>query len=238
LWTHGGYDVEGAEATAERERRTARYDAQHAVIRSALDQPGPWPTTVVTRTEPVKPVDVDRYGDFALVVAAIDEDADTGRPTLQVRAFKRVADGWEFCGGSGSGSGSDPLDARSSSKMSGTALMSGGSGWSALEDGRGKPHGLCHATVLCGSDVVAVTVDRSGDIRRADVSSGPGWLGIVWPEGFEPAVRAFGAAGDEVSALGPEEFRQSRDRKLRWHRKVRRRASYRTSAVLRGRRRT
>lgn len=43
LWDHGGYDVEGPEATAERERRAALDHAQEKVIRGSLDSRGHGP---------------------------------------------------------------------------------------------------------------------------------------------------------------------------------------------------
>lgn len=68
LWDHGGY-VEEPEATAERERRNALYQAQHAVIRAALDRPGPWLAPTTVRTQNVQVVDVDRYRSRPLAVA-------------------------------------------------------------------------------------------------------------------------------------------------------------------------
>src|ERR1700686_2680546 len=57
LWDHGGYDVEGPEAVAKRERRDARFaveeTARHSAMVAALEGTGPWPTLTNARTGPV-----------------------------------------------------------------------------------------------------------------------------------------------------------------------------------------
>ena len=41
LWSHGGSDVEGHDAVAQREHSTARFAAAHSIMRVALDRTGP-----------------------------------------------------------------------------------------------------------------------------------------------------------------------------------------------------
>jgi hypothetical protein len=103
LWDHGGYDVEGPEATAERERRAALYQAQEAVIRGSLDNPGPWPAFTTVRTQNVEVIDVDRYGGFAVVIAAVEDDVLGDGLMLHATVFRKEKDGWRSRGGGGKG---------------------------------------------------------------------------------------------------------------------------------------
>ena len=212
LWEHGGYDVEGPRATAEREARSVRYEKQQAVIRAALSQAGPWPASTTERTQNVEVLDVDRYGGFAVVIAAIEDDAlGVVGPMLNASVFRSDDDngGWRSVGGGGSGSGSDPLVRRPQWRDATKALTKSGTGWSALDDQRGRK-GVCHAEVLCSPSVNTVIVDRVDDRRVADVSRGSGWVGLVWPEGQEPTVTALDATGQKLRVIPAREFHYDR----------------------------
>jgi len=54
------------------------------------------------------------------------------------------------------------------------------------------------AQMLCA----LVEVERGRSHRKADVSEGPGWLGVIWPPDDPPVLRAYDAGGAEVFTLG------------------------------------
>jgi hypothetical protein len=220
LWDHGGYDVEGPEAIAQRERRDALYQAQHAVIRGSLDGPGPWPARTTVRTQNVEVVDVDRYGGFAVVIAAIEDHVLAGVPMLEASVFHEEESGWRSHGGGGGGSGVDPLLVRQRWKDPTRVLRMSGPGWGRLDEKRG-PKGVCHATLLCSATVSSVVIDRPGDRRTVDVSEGSGWIGIVWPQGSEPGVKAFDAETRELARLEPSAFEPDRENRLKPWRRLR-----------------
>jgi hypothetical protein len=197
LWDHGGYDVEGAEATAGRERRDAVWSAQHQAMLEALDAGEIWPSPRL-ETETFDVVDVDKCSAFAVVVTAQLDDTDGG-PLLGATVFEREDGRWMDRGGSAFGSGADPLDGRPSEP-----LIVGGHGWLSAEV-RGGP-GICHATIRCGVGAARVVIERPVDRRIANVARGSGWLGAVWREGEEPTIRAFDAAGHEAGVLWPADL--------------------------------
>lgn len=215
LWVHGGYDVEGPKATAERERLVARDEALDRMLQAALDASGPWPAGTTVRTQDVEVIDVDRYDDLAVVTAAIADDSTGEGPLLVERMFRWEEGGWRSLGGWGSGSGSDPLLVRQEWRDPEHSLQLHSLGWSRRGGKRGR-RVICHATVLCSPAVISVTVERPTRHRRADVTKGPGWIGIIWPQGFEPRVTALDAASHQIGVLGPEEFRDS----ARGHRRL------------------
>jgi hypothetical protein len=49
------------------------------------------------------------------------------------------------------------------------------------------------AVFLCGPAVTSVEVERRHGIRIADVSAGPGWLGVLWTSNDRAAVKAYTA---------------------------------------------
>ena len=213
LWEHGGYDVEGPRATAERERRSAAYEALDAVIRPALDEAGRWPAATTVRRQNVEILDVDQYNGFAVVVSAVEEDVGGHGPMLRTSVFHRAESGWRSQGAGGSGWGSDPLLNRQRWRTPAPTLSVSGTGWRALEAKR-RATGVCHATVLCSPAVTTVIVNRPGDSRTADVSKGSGWIGMVWPEGSEPTVTALDADGIEVGAVAASQLQYKRGRPL------------------------
>gem|GEM_PF-5135322 len=211
LWEHGGYDVEGARATEEREGRSAAYEALEAVIRPALDHAGPWPAATTVRRQNVEILDVDQYKGFAVVLSAVAEDVGGHGPMLRTSLFRRIDTGWRSQGGGGSGWGSDPLLNRQRWRPSAPNLSVSGTGRRAIGVKR-RSTGVCHATVLCSPAVSTVIVDRPGDRRTADVSKGSGWIGMVWPEGFEPTVAALDEDGIEVGAVAASQLQYKRGR--------------------------
>jgi hypothetical protein len=206
LWQHGGYDVEGPDATLERERLTAQYEAQDTVIKAALDRPGPWPMSSTVRTQNVEIVDVDRYDDLAVVTAAVAEAPGGHGPTLRASVFRWEDGTWKWLGGGGVGSRSDPLFARQESGDNDRGLRVASKGWHGPRQ-RGGFKPACDAMLWCSPAVSSVRVDRPSHRRVADVGTGPGWIGIVWPEGSEPSVSAFDAAAKQVAVLAPDDLR-------------------------------
>lgn len=211
LWDHGGYDVEGPEATAERERMNARDEAFDSMLEAALYADGPWPAARTVRTQDVEVIDVDRYDDLAVVTAAIADDSTGDGPLLVESVFRWEKGRWRSLGGWGSGSGSDPLLERQKWGDPEHSLQIIGLG-SNSPGGKERRRVVCHATVLCAPAVNSVTVERPTSHRRADVSEGPGWIGIIWPQGSEPRVTALDAASEQIGVLRPEEFRDSAPR--------------------------
>jgi hypothetical protein len=216
LWDHGGYDVEGPEAVAKRERRDARFavaeSALHSAMLAALDGTGPWPRLSSARSGSVTVVDVDFLGEYAVVLAATDGEGSTiGEPMLENRVFHRAGDAWIELGGGAGGSGEDPLLAREAPYQSGSPLWMSGSGGTYLEPEQRRGSVLQHAEVLCAPDVARVEIDKSDERRVADVSSGPGWLIVLWLKGDEPTLTAFDADGRQLDALRPETLQRERD---------------------------
>jgi len=192
--------------TDDDDRRQWAHEAEQAVIRQALDLAGPWPALTTSRAQNVEVLDVDRYDGFGVVLSAIERSALSHGPALQVDVFRRD-NGWQpVCGGGGGGRNEDPLlQRRRWTDTTNVILRSGGGRC------RPGPHGhggtVCYAKVSCSSAVASVVVDRPSDRRFLDVREGPGWIAIVWPEGSEPRVTAFGAAGEELDFLDPGLFR-------------------------------
>jgi hypothetical protein len=161
-----------------------------------------WPTPNIAMTGSFGPLDVDRYGDIALVLSAFRGPSGYEQMYTETFAFDQATRDWRYRRGSGVG-----------------GLYT--DRWSPPRV-RPHPHPLevspvlvsdplhrglfGHVTILCGLDVAMVEVARPGGTRRADVSHGPGWLGVVWPGGDEPMVKAFAADGSQVDALSSDEF--------------------------------
>ena len=203
LWEHGGYDVETAAAATERERATDQFHQRERFMRHALDADTSWPSVSTSLGGPLEAIDVDRYDRFAMVVAAAEEEQPGVASMLRESLFECRDHHWDSVGGGGGGSGSDVLSDR---PRGGPPLTISGKGWLVLNPERRRGGGLNSANVRCSSRVVTVVVERPGQTRRASVSGGSGWIGIVWPDGAAPTARAFDAAGTEVAALTPSNF--------------------------------
>ena len=211
LWDHGGYDVESPEAVAQRELRNERHAVTDAATSSAtlaaLDGTGPWPTRSTTRTGPVTVVDVDSFGDFAVVLAATDgEHWRRVGPMLGNWVFHRDAGGWTRLGGGGGGSGTDPLLERHSPHPANRPLQLSGSGGVNVEPEKRRGAWVRHAEILCAPNVARVEIDRSNQRRLADTSSGPGWIVALWLKGAEPTLTAYDAQGRQLDVLRPDVF--------------------------------
>jgi hypothetical protein len=188
------------------DRRERAYEAEHAVMRQALDLAGPWPASTTSRTKNVEVLDVDRYEGFGVVLAAIERSVVTNGPSLLASVF-RWENAWQsVCGGGGGGSSEDPLmQRRWWTDMTNVILRCGGGRCHPGPGQRGQT--VCFAEVFCSEVVASVVVDRPSDRRFLDVSKGPGWVAIVWPEGSEPRVTAFDTAGEQLDYLDPGLFR-------------------------------
>ena len=186
--------------------RQQAHEPEQALIRQALDLAGPWPALTTSRIQNVEVLDVDRYQGIGVVLSAIERSSLSRGPALQVDVFRRD-NGWQPVGGAGTGPwNEDPLvQRRGWTDTTKVILRSGGGRF------RPGPHGhgptVCYAKVSCSSAVASVVVDRPSDRRFLNVREGPGWFAIVWPEGSEPRVTAFGAAGEELDYLDPGLFR-------------------------------
>ena len=185
--------------------RRERHEAEQAVIRQALALAGPWPALTTSRAQNVEVLDVDRYEGFGVVLSAIERSSLSHGPALQADVFRRD-NGWQpVCGAAGGGWNEDPLLRRRRWTDTTSVIVRSGGGRC-----RPGPHGhgqtVCYAKVFCSPAVVSVVVDRPSDRRFLDVAEGPGWIAIVWPEGSEPRVTAFDAAGEELDYLDPGLF--------------------------------
>ena len=224
LWEHGGYDVEGPDATLERERLSARYKVQDALMKAALDHPGPWPVQSTVRTQNVEVLDVDRYKDLAVVTAAIAEDPNGDGPVLNANIFRWEEGGSRALGGGGSRSGPDPLLARQEWRENNQAIRVSSKGWHGPRE-RGGSTSTCDATLLCSPAVSSLTVERPSDVvwstsprdragsgsfgpralsRESPLSTLPAWSSPLWsrassatPE--ETHAHDFEHAGDSDS---------------------------------------
>lgn len=168
--------------------------------RAALDLPGPWPTTKKKRTGAFRPLDVDRFAGVAQVLSATRGGGDEF--LVEEHLFREEEGEWLPWGGGGCGGEEDPFTQRADRRWMQEvfSLESHGASW---RDGAERVH---RAVLLCAPLVATVIIDRSGDIRTADVALGPGWIGIHWPERIRPTVRAFDFGGSEVGRLGPTEL--------------------------------
>jgi len=148
-----------------------------------------WPTKKKTQVDPFEGLDVDRYGDLGFVVCS-----HQGR--LHTYTFIKRNGRWECQGGGGGGAGA----------FERTGGPPGGGDqpiWCSQGGTGGRSR---HVVVRCSPEVQLVTVERPEGIRHADVSAGPGCIGIIWPEEVEPIVKAFSSEGTEIGALAVGDF--------------------------------
>ena len=186
--------------------RQRAHEAEQAVIRQALNLAGPWPALTTSRTQNVEVLDVDRYEGFGVVLSAIERSSLGHGPSLQADVFLRD-NGWQpLCGAGSGGSDEDPwVQRRRWTDTTNVILRSGGARCRPGPRRQGRT--VCYAKVSCSPAVASVVVDRPSDRRFLNVREGPGWIAIVWPEGSEPRVAAFDAAGEELDYLHPGLFR-------------------------------
>ncbi len=149
-----------------------------------------WPTHKTAPVMPFEPMDVDRFEDLGLVVAS-------QRGRLQTYWFVNRNGRWEWQGGTGGG-GSGAFERPGGQPGDVDQVI-----WCSQGGCSGR---MRDVVVRCSPEVQLVTVERPGDIRHADVSNGPGCIGIIWPEEVEPMVRAFSSAGTEIGSVAVGDF--------------------------------
>jgi hypothetical protein len=207
LWSHGGYDVEGHEAAAQREHSTDRFAAAHSIMRVALDRPGPWPVPPGPGGEPVQPLDVDRWSDYALVIAYLDEADGRRLASMQAAVFAAAEAGWVPVGGSGGSVQLEGFTLESAEPAEPAVLEQHGRGGVRIELA-GRPSRWVHHTwIRCSPAAAAIVVERGGDVRRVAFGDVALWIGVAWTDETEPIVRALGAASDELAAIRPAAWR-------------------------------
>ena len=186
--------------------RERAHEAEQAVVRHALELAGPWPASTTLRGQNVEVLDVDRYEGYGVVLSAIERSVvHRGDPALMAHVFRRD-EGWQsLCAGGGGSPDHDPLLERRQWTDPTQVIVRRGSGRCRPGPGQ-RGQTVCYAEVICSSAVASAVVDRPADRRLVDVSQGPGWIVIVWPEGSEPRVTAFGAAGEDLDYLDPRLF--------------------------------
>jgi hypothetical protein len=159
-------------------------------VSEVIDGEGPWPSRSPVSTGLFVPFDVDTYDGLALVVGYGRNRK--GREVLGSDEFHQNEAGrWEHWSGAASAwsptqrwdvpSGRDQLHLR----------MRGSSDVSPF-DARRR---LSFAVFFCGPAVTTVEVTRRRGIRTADVSAGPGWLGVLWTPDDPALVTATSADG-------------------------------------------
>jgi hypothetical protein len=162
------------------------------VVSAVIDREGPWPSQSPVSNGPFVPFDVDKYDGLAVVVGYGRNRK--GREVLGSDEFQQNEAGtWEHLTGGGSGWSLgqrwDLQDARDA-----LHLQIGGSSGRSPFDARRE---FSFAIFLCGPAVTTVEVTRRQGIRIADVSAGPGWLGVLWTPDDPAGVTAYTAAGRE-----------------------------------------
>ncbi len=155
-----------------------------------------WPAASPQSNGMLTPLDVDRYQSLAIVVG-YGPTRSRGDLALGVDEFLQAENGqWNHLGGAASGT---PLEQRQQSKVGRQELqprLGGSSGKFLLEE---RPE-YSYQVFLCGPLVITVRVQRSHGIRTADVSSGPGWLAVLWTPDDPADLSAFNADGTQTYA--------------------------------------
>jgi len=160
---------------------------------AVIDSPGPWPARWVSSDAAFVPLDVDTYDRFAMVLCFGDDDLVTHK-VVGFGVFEDTGAGrWRrVFGGAGGRDGMDLLDRQ---RLEG--------------DDRQRLHLRQHdswesqarsqqVVFLCGPDVATVEIRRQRGTRVAEVSEGPGWLGVLWTPDTPPEVVAFAADGAQT----------------------------------------
>lgn len=161
---------------------------------AVIESPEVWPAASPQSNGTFTPLDVDRHHSLAIVVG-YGPTRLQGDPALGVDEFLELEKGrWSHLGGSASGT---PLEQRQRLQEPSQELqlrLGGTSGKFLLEE---RPQ-YSYSVFLCGPDVATVRVQRSHGRRTADVSSGPGWLGVLWTPDDLATVDAFTADGTQT----------------------------------------
>lgn len=201
-----------------RARRNHRARARSEAVRDCRDGDlirDSWPTTSSERTGSVTVLDVDRVGDVAVVLMVTDaESSRTGYSLLETRLAQYVDGVWGPRGGGASGSGEDPMIARTQ-RPPAAPLQSLGRGGTSLEPEKRRGRWFWYTEVLCSAAVARVDIARGDERRTADVSTGPGWLIVAWLEDMDPTLTACDATGQLLSVLHPEASQLEQERRRR-----------------------
>jgi hypothetical protein len=165
---------------------------------AVIDSEGPWPSWAPVSTGTCLPFDVDTYRGHALVVGYGRNRK--GREVLGTDEFQQNGVGrWEHLTGTGSGwlpaQRWDMVEARDALHL----RLSGSTGTSPFDARRP----FSFAVFMCGPAVARVEVDRRHGARAADVSAGPGWLGVLWTPGDPATVSAYTAVGQQSFVWTP-----------------------------------
>jgi hypothetical protein len=161
-----------------------------AAVSEVIEGEGPWPTQSPASNGMFVPFDVDKYDGLAVVVGYGRNRK--GREVLGSDEFQRNEAGtWEHLAGQGSAWSPTQRWDLPSPRDELQFRMGGSSGESPFEARRK----LSFAIFLCGPAVTTVEVHRRHGIRTADVSAGPGWLGVLWTPDDPALVTAYTADG-------------------------------------------
>lgn len=153
-----------------------------------------WPAASPQSNGTFTPLDVDKHQDLAIVVG-YGPPRSKDDLALGVDEFHELENGqWSHLGGAASRT---PLEQRQQLQDGTQELLPrlGGSSGSFLLEKRPQ---YSYMIFLCGPEVSTVRVQRSHGIRTADVSSGPGWLGVLWTPDDLATVYAFIADGTKT----------------------------------------
>jgi hypothetical protein len=159
-------------------------------VSEVIDGEGPWPSRSPVSTGLFVPFDVDTYDGLALVVGYGRNRK--GREVLGSDEFQQNEAGtWAHLAGSASAWSPTQRWDLPSARDELHFRMGGSSGGSPF-DARRR---LSFAVFFCGPAVTTVEVTRRRGIRTADVSAGPGWLGVLWTPDDPAVVAATSADG-------------------------------------------
>jgi hypothetical protein len=159
-------------------------------VSEVIDGEGPWPSRSPVSNGIFVPFDVDKYDGLAVVIGYGRNRR--GREVLGSDEFQQNEAGtWEHLTGGATGWLPTQRWELPSEREELHFRMGGSSGESPF-DARRK---FSFAVFLCGPAVTTVQVNRRHGIRTADVSAGPGWLGVLWAPGDPALVSAYTADG-------------------------------------------
>lgn len=165
------------------------------VVHAVVDGEGPWPTPTPAPEGLFVPFDVDRYDGLAVVVG--HGRNRKGREILGSDQFQRNGAGrWEHLTEASTAWSPTPRWEVPWDRESVQLQMRGSSGASPFDDRRSFSFAVFH----CGPAVMTVEIYRRHGIRVADVSAGPGWLGVLWTPDDPAVVSAYTAVGRQSFA--------------------------------------
>jgi hypothetical protein len=167
-------------------------------VRATIENAGPWPSLFPRSNGRFVPLDVDRYGNCAVVLGFGQNHK--GKDVLDFDEFECTGAGlWNRLGGGGSG---HDLGARENVDIAREALhlRIGGNSGSALFEPSAE---FGFVVFLCGLEVASVEVRRQLGVRTANVGTGPGWLAVLWTRDDPAEVVAFAGGGEQTFSWTP-----------------------------------